>query len=164
MEDQNRRTDLDKFIVLELAGTAYGLRSSFVQQLEMVEEITPVPNATAAVEGVVFSRGQVIPAVNLRALFGFPKVPYDLRTRVVVIHVAGRTVGLIVDSAREFTTIPPSAIQEPPETITNLSGNYLEGIATIGQRLIVILNVEELVAMRAHHESVGQPPEPLRSS
>lgn len=135
----------ETFVVFELAGTTYGVRSRLVQQMEMIEHITPVPNAPPAVEGVVFSRGRVIPAVNLRVRFGFEKIPVELRTRLIVINISDRTVGLIVDSAREFISIPPAAIQPPNEAISGLSGKYLEGIATLGNRIILILNLNEVI-------------------
>lgn len=137
--------DLQDFVLLDLAGTTYGVHSRFVQHVSMVENITPVPNATPALDGVVFSRGQVIPAVSLRARFGFARIPYDLRTRLVVIHAGGRVVGLIADTAREFTKISAAAIKPPPEAIANLSGDYIEGIATVGERLIIILNLDEVI-------------------
>jgi purine-binding chemotaxis protein CheW len=136
---------LEPFIFFELAGTSYGIRSKIVQQMEMVEQITPVPNAPDFVEGVVFSRGQVIPTLNLRVRFGFEKVPYDARTRLIVINTGGRIVGVIADTAREFITIPVNTIQPPPEAIAGLSGKYLEGIATLDDRIVLILNVEELL-------------------
>jgi purine-binding chemotaxis protein CheW len=133
------------FIIFELAGTTYAVASRAVQKMEMLEHITPVPNAPPAVEGVVFSRGQVIPALNLRVRFGFEKIPIELRTRLIVIASNGRTVGLIVDTAREFLSIPSSAIQPPTEAISGLSGKYLEGIATLGERIILILNLDEVI-------------------
>lgn len=114
---QNQDSD-NAFIVFELAKTMYGIHSNFVQQMEMIEQITPVPNAPPFVEGVVFSRGQVIPAINLRVRFGFDKIPYDLRTRLIVIQCQNRTIGLIVDTAREFLRIPENSIQEPPEELS----------------------------------------------
>ena len=137
----------DQFILFELAGTTYGVPSRAVQQMEMVEHITPVPNAPPFVEGVVFTRGQVVPAVNLRARFGFQKKPYDLKTRLIVVTDGARVVGLIVDTAREFVTIPSEAIQPPPEAIAGLSGKYLDGIATLGERLVLILNVPEVLKL-----------------
>ena len=137
----------DQFILFELAGTTYGVPSRAVQQMEMVEHITPVPNAPPFVEGVVFTRGQVVPAVNLRARFGFQKKPYDLKTRLIVVTDGARVVGLIVDTAREFVTIPSEAIQPPPEAIAGLSGKYLDGIATLGERLVLILNVAEVLKL-----------------
>ncbi|HKP86467.1 MAG TPA: chemotaxis protein CheW [Blastocatellia bacterium] len=135
----------EPFILFELADTTYGVRSQGVQQVEMVEHITPVPNAPPAVEGVIFSRGQVIPAINLRVRFGFEKTAHDLRTRLVIVNTKGRAVGLIVDSAREFISIPSSAIQPPNETISGLKGKYLEAIATLGERIILILDVDEII-------------------
>ncbi|CAD5981272.1 Chemotaxis protein CheW [Planktothrix tepida] len=138
-------TSTQPYILFELADTTFGIPSQIVQQMEMIEQITPVPNTLPFVEGVVFSRGQVIPAINLRVRFGLEKTSYNLRTRLIVIHSHHRTVGLIVDTAREFIAIPEQTIQPPPEGISNLSGRYLAGIATLGQRVILLLNVEELL-------------------
>jgi purine-binding chemotaxis protein CheW len=111
----------------------------------MIEQITAVPNAPAAVEGVVYSRGQVIPAVNLRSRFGFEKIPIGLRTRLIVVNLGGRTVGLMVDTAREFISIAPEAIQAPNDAISGLSGKYLKGIATLGDRIVLILDLDEVI-------------------
>ncbi|HEY9502154.1 MAG TPA: chemotaxis protein CheW [Pyrinomonadaceae bacterium] len=135
----------NKFILFELMNTSYAVRSALVRRLEMVENITPVPNANPTVEGVVLSRGRIIPAVNLRTRFGFPKAPFDLRTRLVIVESEGRTVGLIVDSSREFKTINEADIKLPPEGITNLNGEYLEGIATVDGRMILILELNEIL-------------------
>ena len=139
------RTAAESFILFELAGTTYGVRSNVVQQMEMVEHVTPVPNAPPFVEGVVFSRGQVVPVVNLRRRFGFEKVPNDLRTRLVVVANEGRSVGLLVDAAREFVAIAAESIQPPPETLSGLSGKYLQSIARLGERLVLILDVDEVL-------------------
>jgi purine-binding chemotaxis protein CheW len=139
------RSAAEPYILFELAGTTYGLPSRVVQQMEMVEHITPVPNAPSFVEGVVFSRGQVVPAVNLRRRFGFEKTPHDLRTRLVVVSNGGRSVGLIVDAAREFVAIPAESIQPPPEALSGLSGKYLHGIARLGERLVLVLDVDEVL-------------------
>ncbi len=142
----------EPFILFELAGTTYGLPTSVVQQMEMIEYITPVPNAPNFVEGVVFSRGVVIPVINLRLRFGLEKIPYDTRTRLIVIQTEKRNVGLIADTAREFVSIPTPGIQPPPEGMTGLSSKYLSGIALLGERMIMILNAEEVIA--AHHEMI----------
>ncbi len=135
----------NSFVLFELAGTTYAIPSKDVQQIEMIEHITPVPNAAEAVEGVVFSRGQVIPAISLRTRFGFPKIEYDLRARLVVVDVGGRNIGLIVDAAREFKRIPAEAINPPSEALSGTSGKYLEAIATVDDRLILLLNLAEVV-------------------
>ncbi len=133
----------EPFILFTVAGTTYALRSRDVAHIEMVEQVTAVPNAAAVVDGVVFSRGQVVPALNLRARFGFEKAPYDLSTRLLVVHDQGRSVGLVVDAAREFVSIDPASIQPPNAALTGLSGRYLEGVANLGDRLILILHLAE---------------------
>lgn len=135
----------EPFVLFELAGTIYGVRSRFVQQIEMIDDVASVPNAHPAVEGVVLVRGQVIPALNLRVRFGFDKIERDIRSRLVVITTGTRVVGMIVDTAREFIKIPTESIEPPPEALTGLSGNYLEGVASIGDRLILILNLDAVL-------------------
>jgi len=139
-------TGSDSYVLFGLAGATYALRSDDVQQLEMVSAPTPVPSAPAFVDGVVSVRGQVIPAVNLRVRFGFPRVEHDVRSRLVVVRVAGRTVGLIVDSAREFASIPSDAIKPLPEGIGGLSGQYLRGVAHRGDRLLLVIDLPQLLA------------------
>ncbi|HZN00079.1 MAG TPA: chemotaxis protein CheW [Pyrinomonadaceae bacterium] len=139
------QTSLEPFILFELAGTTYGVRSRFVQQIEMIDDVATVPNAHAALEGVVLVRGQVIPALNLRTRFGFERIERDLRSRLVVINTGRRVVGLIVDTAREFLKIPAESIEPPPEALTGLSGRYLEGIATINERPILVLNLDAVL-------------------
>lgn len=136
---------IDNYILFTIAGTTYALRTRDVAHIEMVEQITGVPNAVHFVDGVVFSRGQVVPALNLRARFGFDKVPHDLRTRLLVVQSEGRSVGLLVDSAREFLAIPPAAVQPPNQALAGAGGQYIEGIANLNDRLILILDLRAVL-------------------
>lgn len=145
-------TPNETYILFELAGTTYGVRSQEVKHMELVEQITPVPTAPRYVEGVVFSRGQVIPAINLRVRFGFPHQNHTTRSRLIVVETAERTVGLIVDSAREFRNLPGEAIQPPNESIAGLSGRYLRGIAIVNERLILLLDIKEVLTFADKEE------------
>jgi purine-binding chemotaxis protein CheW len=135
----------ETFILFTVAGTIYAVRSRDVAHVELLEQVTAVPNAAAFVDGVVFSRGQVVPALSLRARFGFERAAYDTSTRLVVVNAGGRSVGLVVDGAREFVSFDPSAIQPPGAALTGLSGRYLEGIANVGDRLILVLDLAEVL-------------------
>ena len=140
----------NQYIIFSVAGTSYALPSHQVGHIEMVDEITRVPNAPHFVDGVVFSRGEVVPALSLRARFGFERAANDTRTRLLVVHSGGRAVGLVVDAAREFLTIPDAAIKPPNEALAGLSGRYLRGIATLGGRMIVLLDLDALLAPDTH--------------
>jgi len=162
----------ESFILFELAGKTCGVRSRVVQSVEMVEHVTAVPNALPFVEGVTLTRGHVIPAINLRIRLGFSRIPVYPRARMLVIRLLDgralaqgcalsrlrfapglhsqplmskdRTVGMLVDSTREFISIPANAIQ-PPSEIAGFRVKYVEGIATLGNRSVVILNLEEVI-------------------
>jgi len=133
------------YILFTVAGTTYAVPSGDVRHMEMVEDVTRVPNAPSFVDGVVFSRGQVVPVVNLRARFGFDRAPHDPRTRLIVVQSATRLVGLVADAAREFVTIPAAAIQPPHEALAGMSGRYVDGVASIGDRLVLLLNLPRIV-------------------
>ena len=135
----------ESFVLFELAGNTCGVRSQAVQSVEMVGHVTAVPNALPFVEGVTFTRGQVIPSINLRIRFGFPRIPTDLRSRMLVVRSKDRTAGMLVDSARDFISIPADAIQPAGETIAAFSARYVEGIAKLGNRVVLILNLEEVI-------------------
>lgn len=133
------------YVLFEVAGTTYGLPSANVRHIEMLEHVSLVPNANPAIDGVVFSRGQVIPALNLRTRFGFPKQPSTIRTRVIFVQVRDRLVGLIVDAAREFLRIPADAVRPIEQTLTGISGNYLEAVASVGDRLIMLPDLDAVL-------------------
>jgi purine-binding chemotaxis protein CheW len=137
---------LGSYILFSVSGTTYALPTADVRHMEMIEDITRVPNAPSFVDGVVFSRGQVVPVVNLRTRFGFERAPVDLRTRLIVVQSGGRTIGLLVDAAREFVSIPPDSVQPPHEALAGMSGRYVEGVASLGDRLILILNLERILS------------------
>jgi chemotaxis signal transduction protein len=138
----------DQYILFTVAGTTYGLPSSQIAHVDLVEEITRVPNAAPFVDGVVFSRGQIVPVINMRARFGFERAPIDLRTRFLVANAGGRLIGLLVDSCREFLRIDSASIHPPADALGGVGESSVAGIATAGERMIVILNLDHLLASK----------------
>ena len=138
----------DQYILFTVAGTTYALPSSQIAHVDLVEHITSVPNAAPFVDGVVFSRGEIVPAINMRARFGFERAPLDLRTRFLVVNSEGRTVGLLVDACREFLRIDPASIHPPSEALSRGSDASITGIATKNERMIVILDLQQLLASK----------------
>jgi purine-binding chemotaxis protein CheW len=135
----------ESYVLFELAGTLYGIPSQSIRHIEMFEHVTLVPNANPAIDGVVFSRGHVIPALNLRVRFGFPRENNTLRTRILFATVHDRTVGLIVDTAREFRNLPADGIRPIEETLTGINGKYLKAVTKVGERLVLILDLEAVL-------------------
>lgn len=150
-------TAKDTYIVFELGGAAYAVRSADVLHIDMLEHVTPVPHAAEAVEGVVFSRGQVIPAVDLRTRFGLPRQAPTPKSRLIFLHAAQRTVALIVDSAREFHALPAESIRPIEETLHGIHGNYIQGVVTLGDRLVLILDIAAVLDADAFAPALSQP-------
>src|SRR6185369_5393858 len=146
---------LESYVLFELAGSTYGIPSQSVRHIEMFAGATRVPNANPAIDGVVFSRGQVIPALNLRVRFGFPRENNTIRTRIVFASVHGRTVGLIADTAREFQNVSTASVGPIEETLTGINGRYLKAVTHVGGRLVLILDLEAVLNV----DDVQLPPE-----
>lgn len=133
-------------VIFELGGAAYALRSADVLHIELLEHLTRVPNAADTIDGVVFSRGQVVPAMNLRVRFGLPRQEHGPGTRLIFVRSGARTLALIVDAAREFRVIPAGAIRPVEETLHGVQGNYVEGVAHVGDRLVLLVDVLAVIA------------------
>ncbi len=132
-------------IVFEVEGTAYALRALTVQMVDMVENVTRVPRAPAWVDGVASVRGKVVPVVNLRRRFGFEPRPYDLESRLLVVSLEGRLVGLLADRSREFLSLDLEAMEPAPAAIRSGGNEALEGVVTHAGRLIMLLSPERLL-------------------
>ncbi|QYM80643.1 chemotaxis protein CheW [Horticoccus luteus] len=144
----------DAYIVFELAGSAYGLRSEDVQHIDLLEHITRVPNTAPAVDGVVFARGDVVPAIDLRTRFGLPRQAPTPATRLIFLRTQQRVVALIVDAARVFQRIPREAIRPVEDTLHGVEGNYVRGVATVKGRLVLLLDVAAVLRV----DEIALPP------
>lgn len=135
----------DAFILIEVAGTTYAVASADILHMEMVESITPVPNAAAFVDGIVLSRGRVVPVLNLRARFGFPRTAPDLRTRLLVVQSGPRVIGLLVDSAREFVRLSADAVHPPRDAMAETTADYVAGTTVLGDRIVLVVDLPRLL-------------------
>lgn len=138
-------THVESFVLFEVAGNIYGLPTRSVRHIDMFEHVTVVPNANPAIDGVVFSRGQVIPALNLRVRFGFPRTENTLRTRIIFATIHDRTVGLIVDSARDFKSFSKDSLRPIENTLTGINDKYLTAVTKLGDKLVLILDLEAVL-------------------
>lgn len=131
----------ESFILFKVAETTYAIPALQIQQVEMVETVTRVPESPPWVDGIVYLRGQVVPVINLRRRFDLPATPADPSHRLVVVSHAERVVALVADSAREFVTIPAEQITPAPDS----ASEYVDAVANRNNSLILLLNVEKLL-------------------
>jgi purine-binding chemotaxis protein CheW len=132
-------------VVFKLGGSDYALSAGDVLHMESFEGATPVPGAPAHVAGLVQIRRRVVPVVDLRRRFGLPEQPATLQSRVVVVQHRERTVGLLVDSAREVVQIHPDQLRPPPEVIAQQAEGYVRQVAQVGDRLLMLIDVDKVI-------------------
>ena len=127
-------------------GTAeYAIPASQVLHLESFETATHVPGAPPYVAGLVQVRGRVVPVVDLRKRFGLPPTDRELAHRVVVVQLGARVAGLLVDSAREVMQLDETSFREAPELIKEQANGFVTGIATVRERMFLIVDVQRVI-------------------
>lgn len=135
-----------KVIVFALANEEYGIEVEKVKTIERMMPMTRVPKTYDFVKGVINLRGVVVPVIDLRGRFGLPESEYTDNSRIVIISVNDMEVGMIVDSANDVIDVDSDQIQDPPEIVGGVRAKYLRGVAKVGERLLVLLNLKEVLS------------------
>ncbi|MBS0262805.1 MAG: chemotaxis protein CheW [Planctomycetes bacterium] len=139
------RKTSSQFVGFQLAGQDYAFRIEQIQEIVILDKITKTPQVPDYVEGVCNLRGSIIPIINLRKLFGLEPKPVDRETRTIVVNVGQRTMGCTVDLVSQVMRIPEETIQPAPETVTSNGAGYIAGFARQNDRLLILLNIDELL-------------------
>jgi purine-binding chemotaxis protein CheW len=134
-----------QFVGFEVAGQEYAFRIEQIQEIVILERVTRTPQVPNYVEGVSNLRGSIIPIINLRLLFGLEPKPVDGETRTIVVNVGTRTMGCTVDTVSQVMRIPDEDIQPAPETVTSGGAHYIAGFARHNGRLMILLDIDELL-------------------
>ena len=124
----------------------YGVDVKQVQEIRRVAEITSVPRAPEFVRGVINLRGRILPVLDLRRRLGLGEVVVGRASRIVVVRVKERLLGLLVDGASQVLKVPVSSIEPAPEEVVQKGGDYIRGVAKLADRLIILVDLERLLA------------------
>lgn len=133
------------YVVFTVATAEYAIPAARVRQLESYQGATPVPGAAAHVAGIIQVRGQVVPVIDLRRLFGHEAARLTLDTRVIVTETADRKVGLVVDKSREVLRIDTTAIHAAPSLADARARGPLSGVVQLGPRLILLIDLGKVL-------------------
>ena len=145
----------NQIVVCELKEELYGLDISRVYEIIRLQPITVVPQAPSYVEGVINLRGRIIPVVDLRGRFGMAEVEPTKETRIVVAESSATRVGLIVDSVSEVRLLPLDSVEPTPEVAAGDDAEYLRGIAKLGDRLVLSLELDGLFGREEQNALAG---------
>lgn len=124
----------------------FGVDILKVQEIIRTVEITRVPKSPEFVEGVINLRGKIVPVVDLRKRFGIARKERDNETRIIVVELVDKVVGFLVDKVKEVIRVEKSIIEPPPELTTNISTNYITGVAKLQDRLLILLDLDRVLS------------------
>lgn len=134
-----------EFLAFTLGQEEYGIDILRVQEIRGYEPVTRIANAPSFVKGVVNLRGTIIPVVDMRIKLNLGTPTYDQFTVVIILNIAGRIVGMVVDSVSDVTTLTPDQLRPAPEVGTTLDPEFLIGLGSIAERMLILVDIDKLM-------------------
>ena len=135
-----------EFLAFTLGSEEYGIDILKVQEIRGYEAVTRIANAPEFIKGVINLRGIIIPVVDMRIKFNLGSPVYDQFTVVIILNISGRIVGMVVDSVSDVTTLTPEQVKPAPEMGTAFSTEYMIGLGTIDERMLILVNIDKLMS------------------
>jgi purine-binding chemotaxis protein CheW len=138
----------NEFLTFTLGGEEYGIEILKVQEIRGYEKPTTIANAPPFIKGVINLRGTIVPIVDMRVKFNLGSAAYNAFTVVIILNVAGRVVGIVVDSVSDVITLAPEQLRPAPEFSSDLETAYILGLGTLGERMLILMDIERLMGSR----------------
>jgi len=134
-----------EYLAFTLGDEEYGIDILKVQEIRGYDAVTRIANAPPFIKGVINLRGHIVPIVDMRIKFNLDAVTYDAFTVVIILSVASRVVGIVVDGVSDVLTLRPDQIRPAPEFGAACDTQYLLGLAAVDERMLILVDIERLV-------------------
>jgi len=139
-------TSAREFLAFRLGAEEYGVDILKVQEIRGYEKTTQIANVPEFVKGLVNLRGTIVPIIDMRIKFHLSSATYDEFTVVIILNIGARVVGMVVDSVSDVLTLNPEQIKPAPTMGSALDTDYLIGLGTIDERMLILLDVDKLMS------------------
>ncbi len=136
-----------QFVIFNVASSLYGLDIESVREIIRMQNITKLPGVPIFVEGVIDLRGKVVPVINLRKKLNLETVEQNNESRIVVVDITNGQIGVIVDAVTEVLSISASSIEPPSIFVASQKSDYMNGIAKIGDKMIILMDLSEMFSL-----------------
>ncbi|NOS99861.1 MAG: purine-binding chemotaxis protein CheW [Phycisphaerales bacterium] len=136
---------INQIVGFRLADEEYGVDIMRVQEIILLGEITKIPEVPDFICGLINLRGHVIPIVDLRKRFDLPVRDNTEHTRIIVVNVKNKTIGMVVDAVNEVLRINAEQIEPPPSSIAGIDHAYIRGLVKFDDKLLILLNIEQIL-------------------
>jgi purine-binding chemotaxis protein CheW len=133
-------------LVFILGAEEYGVDILKVQEIRGFEKVTPIPAAPAYLKGIVNLRGVIVPVIDLRLKFSMAEARYDASTVMIVLRIAGRVIGIVVDAVSDVVRLAASDVKAAPQLGAVVDSAYIAGLATQDERMILLMDIEKFLS------------------
>lgn len=135
-----------QILIFSLANEELGLDISCVREVLRPQEIHPLPQSPDFIEGVINLRGHIIAVIDLRKRLKVKEVEDRSKMRIVVCKIKKFIIGLIVNSVSEIIALSKEDIEPTPQVVSmQIESDFISGIARLGERIIVMLDLENIL-------------------
>ena len=135
-----------QLVSFKLANETYGIEITRIREIILVGDITRVPKTPRYIKGLINLRSSVIPVIDLRVRFGLPDGELNEDSRIMVLNVGDRTIGIVVDSVNEVLRVAQDQISPAPPTVASLGNQYITGLVRLDEQLLILLDIDHLFA------------------
>ena len=144
-----------QFITFCSSGQEFAADIMTIREIRGWTPTTPLPNAPDHVRGVINLRGVVLPVVDMRARLGHGITETNAKHVIVVVKIAERVIGLLVDAVSDIITPDTDEIQAAPDLTRDAESDFVEGIVVVDEKMITILNMGHLMDSLREHAAPG---------
>ena len=148
MANENSNDDsafAQEYLTFTLGPEEYAIDILKVQEIRGYENPTTIANAPEFLKGVINLRGTIVPIVDMRIKFNVGKAEYTPFTVVIILNIASRVVGIVVDSVSDVTMLRADQIRPAPEFAATVDTKYINGLGTLGERMLIVVDIEKLM-------------------
>lgn len=138
-------TSLREFLAFKLGDEEYGIDILRVQEIRSYEETALIANAPAFIKGVVNLRGVIVPIIDMRLKFNLEQANYDAFTVVIVLNIASRVVGMVVDAVSDVITLKPEQLRPVPAFGATVASDHILAIGAVESRMLILIDIEKLM-------------------
>lgn len=147
-EGQAANSNSRELLTFTLGNEEYGIDILKVQEIRGYDAVTTIANTPEFIKGVINLRGIIVPIVDMRIKFHLGKVEYNQFTVVIILNVANRVVGIVVDGVSDVIALTAEQLKPAPEFSASLDTQYILGLGTIDERMIIVMDIEKLMTSR----------------
>jgi purine-binding chemotaxis protein CheW len=148
MNPNESRVNRDEYLSFRLGTEEYAIDILQVREIRAHEPVTRIANAPDFIKGVINLRGSIVPIVDMRLKFGLGEAAYDRFTVVIILNIAKRVMGIVVDAVCDVVALAAEEVRPAPTLGGAIESGFIRGLAPIDGRMLIVVDIARLMTSR----------------